>query len=65
VIQPGPIDTDMNPAEGEFAERIRPLTALGRYGRPEEIANLAAFLASDEASYITGAAIDIDGGMTI
>jgi 3-oxoacyl-[acyl-carrier protein] reductase len=65
VIQPGPIDTDMNPAEGELAELLRPMTALGRYGKPAEIANLAAFLASDEASYITGAAIDIDGGMTI
>ncbi len=65
AIQPGPVDTDLNPAEGEFAEILRPLTALGRYGRPEEIANLAAFLASDESSYITGATIDIDGGMTV
>lgn len=65
VIQPGPVDTDMNPAEGALAEVLRPLTALGRYGKPEEIANLAAFLASGEASYITGATIDIDGGMTI
>jgi 3-oxoacyl-[acyl-carrier protein] reductase len=65
VIQPGPVDTDMNPAKGDLAKVLRPLTALGRYGKPEEIANLAAFLASDEASYITGATIDIDGGMTI
>lgn len=65
VIQPGPVDTDLNPAEGDFAEVLRPMTALGRYAKPEEIANLAAFLASDEASYITGAAIDIDGGMTV
>jgi 3-oxoacyl-[acyl-carrier protein] reductase len=65
VIQPGPVDTDMNPAEGDFANVLRPMTALGRYARPEEIANLAAFLASDQASYITGAAIDIDGGMVI
>jgi len=65
AIQPGPVDTDMNPAEGDFADVLKPMTALGRYARPEEIANLAAFLASDEASYITGAAIDIDGGMAI
>ena len=65
VIQPGPVDTDLNPAEGDFAQVLRPMTALGRYGTAEEIANLAAFLASDQSSYITGAAIDIDGGMTI
>lgn len=65
AIQPGPVDTDLNPADGGFAEVLTPMTALNRYGKPEEIANLAAFLASDEASYITGAAIDIDGGMTI
>ncbi len=65
AIQPGPVDTDLNPAEGDFAEVLRPMTALGRYARPEEIANLAAFLASDQSSYITGATIDIDGGMTI
>ena len=65
AIQPGPVDTDLNPADGGFAEVLTPMTALQRYGKPEEIANLAAFLASDEASYITGTAIDIDGGMTI
>lgn len=65
IIQPGPVDTDMNPADGPFAERLLPLSAIGRYGRPEEIAALAAFLASDEAGYITGAAIDIDGGVGI
>lgn len=65
VIQPGPIDTDLNPAEGPFASVLTPLTALGRYGKADEVAALAAFLASDEASYITGALIDIDGGFTI
>ena len=65
AIQPGPVDTDLNPADGDFAGLLTPMTALKRYGRPEEIANLAAFLASDEASYITGATIDIDGGMTV
>lgn len=65
AIQPGPVDTDLNPADGDFADLLTPLTALKRYGKPEEIASLTAFLASDEASYITGATIDIDGGMTV
>ncbi|MEM9599721.1 MAG: SDR family oxidoreductase [Pseudomonadota bacterium] len=65
AIQPGPIDTDMNPADGDFAPWMRKLTALGRYGKAEEVAALAAFLASNESSYITGAGIDIDGGMTL
>lgn len=65
AIQPGPIDTDMNPAEGDFAEMMRKMTALRRYGKADEVAALAAFLASDESSYITGARIDIDGGMTL
>lgn len=65
AIQPGPIDTDMNPADGDYAEWMRKLTALGRYGKAEEVAALAAFLASDESSFITGAGIDIDGGMTL
>ena len=65
VIQPGPVDTDMNPADGPFADYQRGFIALGRYGKAEEIANLAAFLASDEASLITGATIDIDGGFSI
>ena len=61
-VQPGPVDTDMNPAQGEFAELLKPLTALGRYGRDEEIAALVAFLASPESSYVTGASLTIDGG---
>ncbi|GHA81182.1 3-ketoacyl-ACP reductase [Algimonas arctica] len=65
AIQPGPIDTDMNPADGGHAEGMRRMTALRRYGKSTEVAALAAFLASDESSFITGTGIDIDGGMTI
>lgn len=62
VIQPGPIDTDMNPADGDLAKMLLPQVPLSRYGKGDEVASLAAFLASDEASFITGAAINIDGG---
>lgn len=62
VVQPGPIDTDMNPANSDFAKAILPTVPMSRYGQPDEVASIAAFLASPEASYITGAAINIDGG---
>ena len=65
AVQPGPVDTDLNPADGPFFEPVSALTALKRYGKPAEVANLTAFLASDQASYITGAAIDVDGGMAL
>lgn len=65
VIQPGPVDTDLNPADGEFAKMLLPNVAIGRYGRPDEIAAVAAFLASDDASLITGATIDVDGGFAL
>lgn len=65
AVQPGPVDTDLNPAAGEFATVLTALTALKRYGRAEEIAAVTAFLASGESSYITGATIDVDGGFSI
>ncbi|MCC5981493.1 MAG: SDR family oxidoreductase [Oceanicaulis sp.] len=64
VIQPGPIDTDMNPADGETADLQRMMVPLGRYGKAEEIGTVAVFLASDESSYVNGTTIDVAGGMT-
>ena len=63
-VQPGPIDTDMNPDEGDFAEVQRSRTALGRYGRPEEVAAAVAFLAGPAAGYITGTTLNVDGGFS-
>ena len=62
VVQPGPVDTDMNPATSDFAAALNATTALGRYGRPEEVAAAIVFLASPSASYITGTTLDVDGG---
>ena len=61
-IQPGPIDTDLNPAAGEWAVPQKAATALDRYGKVEEVAALVAFVAGPEASYITGANLTVDGG---
>ena len=63
-VQPGPGDTDMNPAEGEFAEMLKKLMALPRYGTVDEIAGMVAYLASPEAGFITGASLMIDGGFS-
>ena len=63
-VQPGPIDTDMNPANnGEFAEAQKATTALGRFGKPEEVAAAVVFLAKPEAGYITGTTLNVDGGL--
>jgi 3-oxoacyl-[acyl-carrier protein] reductase len=61
-VQPGPIDTDLNPAAGEWAVPQKAVTALGRYGDVAEVAALVAFVASPESSYITGANLTVDGG---
>jgi 3-oxoacyl-[acyl-carrier protein] reductase len=62
-IQPGPIDTDLNPAKGEWAVPQKAATALDRYGHVDEVAALVAFVAGPESSYITGANLTVDGGM--
>jgi 3-oxoacyl-[acyl-carrier protein] reductase len=62
IILPGPIETEMNPANSPIADVIRSMLALGRYGQPAEIAAAVAFLASPAASYITGAIIPVDAG---
>jgi 3-oxoacyl-[acyl-carrier protein] reductase len=61
-VQPGPIDTDLNPASGDWATPQIAAAALGRYGHVEEVASLVAFVAGPEAAYITGANLTVDGG---
>ena len=62
-VQPGPIDTDLNPAAGEWAVPQKAVTGLNRYGNVDEVAALVAFVAGPESSYITGANLTVDGGM--
>jgi 3-oxoacyl-[acyl-carrier protein] reductase len=62
-VQPGPIDTELNPAAGDWAVPQKAATALDRYGRVDEIAAIVAFVAGPESSYITGANLTVDGGM--
>jgi 3-oxoacyl-[acyl-carrier protein] reductase len=62
LVQPGSIDTDMNPAHGPFGDTLRQLTASGHYGAVEDIAHAVAFLASAKAQYITGSTLTVDGG---
>jgi 3-oxoacyl-[acyl-carrier protein] reductase len=61
-VQPGPIDTDLNPAAGDWATPQKAATALDRYGHVDEVAALVAFVAGPESSYITGTNLTVDGG---
>lgn len=62
VVQPGPVDTDMNPKDGAFADALRGLMAIPKYAEGDDIASITAWLASPEARYVTGAAFTVDGG---
>jgi len=63
-VQPGPVNTELNPDHGEFAEMLKKVNALPRYATLEEIAGMVAYLAGPEAGYITGASLNIDGGFS-
>lgn len=65
LVQPGPINTEMNPADGPFADYERSIMALPEFGTVEDIAGLVAYLASEEGAFITGASLTIDGGTNI
>ena len=61
-VQPGPVDTDMNPADGPMASTMHSFMALSRHGRGDEIAGMVAYLAGPEAGFVTGTSLNIDGG---
>ncbi|MDQ7956480.1 MAG: SDR family oxidoreductase [Rhodocyclaceae bacterium] len=61
-VQPGPIDTEMNPADGEMAEGVRSFMALPHYGHTDDIAGMVAYLVGPEGGFVTGASLNIDGG---
>lgn len=63
LVQPGSTNTDMNPADGEFSDWQRSLMPLGRYGDPADVAAAVAFFASSSAKHITGAILNVDGGL--
>ncbi|MET9953360.1 SDR family oxidoreductase [Streptomyces sp. NPDC006339] len=62
IVHPGPTDTDMNPADGPYADGQAAMTALGRFGTADEVAATVAFLAGPDAAYVTGAEFSVDGG---
>lgn len=64
LVRPGPIDTEMNPADGDLAPAILPKLSIARYGRTREVAEAVAFLAGPGAAYITGSGILVDGGIS-
>jgi 3-oxoacyl-[acyl-carrier protein] reductase len=64
-IQPGPINTDMNPDQGEFAEMAKKVMAGGRYGQPSDVAGVVSYLSGPDTGYITGAHWNVDGGFTV
>jgi NAD(P)-dependent dehydrogenase (short-subunit alcohol dehydrogenase family) len=63
LVQPGPVGTDMNPEDGDFAGMVRELTALGRYGKTSEIAAAVTFLAGPASAFTTGSIFTVDGGL--
>jgi len=65
LVQPGPIDTDMNPANSAHADMVRSMMALQHYGHVSDIAGIVSFLASPKSGFITGAFLTIDGGFSI
>lgn len=65
MVQPGPVDTDMNPANSALADVLRNGMAIPQYGKPEDIAELVTYLASEESRFMTGALLTIDGGFSI